>query len=177
MTITTMTTTYDERPATTTMTHAGSPQLEAFARCLIARVLLRLPIAPVVSLEEPPGDCHGMSRTTRGPLGSCGGAQERCTCARTVLPLPPPLCSDRGGAGSSGRALGQRRSARCPANLGLLPPLSRHGFEPAFPSPRMHSLRLLRGRALLSSCMGVQRLRSSLEIPVLGRLATTTAWA
>ena len=51
MTITTMTTTYDERPATTTMTHAGSPQLEAFARCLIARVLLRFPIAPGVSVR------------------------------------------------------------------------------------------------------------------------------
>ena len=51
MTITTMTTTYDERPATTTMTQAGSPQLEAFARCLIARVLLRFPIAPGVSVR------------------------------------------------------------------------------------------------------------------------------
>ena len=75
----------DERPATTTMTQAGSPQLEAFDRCLIASVLLRLPIAPVVSphvcspshqvevcashLHSSSDESHACTSGPRGPSG------------------------------------------------------------------------------------------------------------
>ena len=133
-----------------------------------------VPVAPRVCAQDATYLMRGMSRTTRGPLGSCGGGRKRDvrTYVRThSAALPFPLCSDRGGDGTSATARGQRRSARCmrrgwlessspgPEAISQVP--GEFGLAPALEPTWVRSLLSLSMPALVAIAF-----RSSLAIPL-----------